>query len=95
MQCAKVGPAILRCSGRRYASHGLAKTTYNDLPSPSGSWQTNYDALQRSYNARLAIGIGLLGGTIVFGKAAGFFEFYNDYPERPATIENYKTFKKE
>lgn len=77
--------------GRRYASHGaVARSTYNDLPSPSGSWQTNYDAQQRKYNAQLALGIGVFVGTLLFGKAAGFFEFYNDYPERPAVIDNYK-----
>lgn len=78
---------------RKSSSYGHGHhqvTTYNDLPTPQGSWKTQYDSNQRSYNAHLAIGVGTLVGTLVFGKAAGYFEFYNDYPERPAVIESYK-----
>lgn len=46
--------------------------------------------MQRKYNAQLALGLAAFGGTLLFGKAAGFFEFYNDYPEKPAVIESYK-----
>lgn len=65
-------------------------TTYNDLPSPAGSWQTNYDAKQRRYTGHLLLGVGTLTGTIIFGKAMGFLDFHDDIPERPATIESYK-----
>ncbi|KAL1509009.1 hypothetical protein ABEB36_003817 [Hypothenemus hampei] len=92
MQISKrVVDLVARQVSRRHAHHGHGSTTtINDLPSPSGSWQTNYDAMQRRYNTQLVLGVGTLVGTILFGKVAGFFEFYNDYPERPATIENYK-----
>ncbi|XP_076250400.1 cytochrome c oxidase subunit 7B [Rhynchophorus ferrugineus] len=77
---------------RNASSHGhhVAHSTYNDLPSPSGNWKTHYDAMQRKYNAQLALGVAAFAGTLLFGKAAGYFEFYNDYPEKPAVIESYK-----
>ncbi|KAJ8962232.1 hypothetical protein NQ318_018204 [Aromia moschata] len=89
-----VGRLVIRTFGRRNASHAsheaAPQSTYNDLPQPQGSWKTHYDANQRKYNAHLVLGIGALVGTIVFGKAAGLLEFYNDIPEQPATIDSYK-----
>ncbi|CAG9835023.1 unnamed protein product [Diabrotica balteata] len=84
-------PVIRGCT-RRNAHHGdhAVQSTYNDLPQPQGSWKTNYDANQRKYNAHLALGVGVLTGTIVFGKATGLLEFYNEFPERPADIASYK-----
>jgi len=88
----RIVQSMARQVGQRYASYGHhgVKSTYNDLPSPAGSWQTHYDAQQRKYNLQLILGIVTFAGTIIFGKAVGFLEFYNDYPARPATIENYK-----
>ncbi|CAH1102823.1 unnamed protein product [Psylliodes chrysocephalus] len=87
-------PAIRSCTKRSYSSHyegsHAVQSTYNDLPKPQGSWKTNYDANQRKYNAHLVLGIGALVGSIVFGKAAGLLEFYNEFPERPAVIASYK-----
>ncbi|KAJ3665481.1 hypothetical protein Zmor_000974 [Zophobas morio] len=87
-------PRLLRSSvikqiRRNYTESGLAKTTINDLPSPQGSWQTQNDANQRKFNAQLIGGIGLLTGTIIFGKAIGYLEFHNDLP-KPADIPSYK-----
>lgn len=79
---------------RQASGHGHSPApgaTYNDLPSPSGSWQTNYDAQQRKYNAQLLLGIAALAGSLIAGKGLGVFEFYNDYPAKPATIDNYKS----
>lgn len=77
--------------GRRsYHHHDGPITTINDLPSPQGNWKTHYDANQRKYNAQLAAGVGLLIGSLIFGKAAGFLELYNDIPARPADIPSYK-----
>lgn len=82
--------------GRRFYGGAQAdglpplRNTVNDLPSPSGSWATQYQANQRKYNAQLIGGIGFLTGTIVFGKAVGIFEFYNDIPDRPADIPSYR-----
>ncbi|CAG9862899.1 unnamed protein product [Phyllotreta striolata] len=87
-------PAIRSCVRRNYSDHysghHVAQTTYNDLPQPQGSWKTNYDANQRKYTAHLVLGIGALTGTIIFGKAMGFLEFYHDFPERPADNLSYK-----
>ncbi|KAK9887563.1 hypothetical protein WA026_023369 [Henosepilachna vigintioctopunctata] len=77
---------------RKYSSNSRMPTL-NDLPQPKGDWQTNYDALNRRYTLHLLLGIGVLAGTIVFGKAAGFLNMYNDYPEKPAVIDNYKVNK--
>ncbi|XP_019873680.1 uncharacterized protein LOC109601833 [Aethina tumida] len=91
MQAPRVlGRAVAKQVGRRNHGHVAPQSTYNDLPSPQGSWQTHYDANQKRYNGHLALGIATFVGTIVFGKAAGFFEFYDDIPERPAKIESYK-----
>ncbi|KAJ8981839.1 hypothetical protein NQ317_001802 [Molorchus minor] len=89
-----LGRMVIQHFGRRQA-HGeahasAAQTTLNDLSQPQGSWKTHYDANQRKYNAQLVIGVGALIGTIVFGKAAGLLNFYNDIPETPATIDSYK-----
>ncbi|XP_044259673.1 uncharacterized protein LOC123008116 [Tribolium madens] len=75
--------------GVHYDSHHVT-TTINDLPSPQGNWKTHYDAKQRKYNAQLAVGIGAVVGTLIFGKAAGLLEFYDDIPDRPADIPSYK-----
>lgn len=84
-------PLNLSAARRSYhAGEHAPTTTINDLPTPQGSWKTNYDSKQRSYNAHLALGIATITGTILFGKAAGLLEFYNDIPERPADIESYK-----
>lgn len=64
--------------------------TYNDLPTPEGSFQTQYEANQRRYNGHLALGVGFLIGTILFGQAAGFFDLNYTTPKRPATIESYR-----
>ncbi|CAH0552965.1 unnamed protein product [Brassicogethes aeneus] len=86
-----LGRAIINQVGRRNASYGShVHSTYNDLPQPQGSWQTQYDANQRKYNGHLAMGVAALVGTLVFGKAAGFFEFYDDIPQHPAKIDSYK-----
>ncbi|XP_030753946.1 uncharacterized protein LOC115880799 [Sitophilus oryzae] len=81
-----------RSFGVRHASHAPAhpRSTYNDLPSPSGNWKTHNEAQQRKYNIQLAVGLSVFIGTLIFGKSVGYFEFYNDYPEKPAVIENYK-----
>ncbi|CAH1993370.1 unnamed protein product [Acanthoscelides obtectus] len=86
----KLGRQLIRTVGRRQSYHAPTQSTYNDLPQPSGSWKTTYDANQRKYTAHLAIGVGSLVGTLIFGKAAGFLEFYNDIPEKPAQIDSYK-----
>lgn len=72
--------------------HGPApvQSTLNDLPQPQGSWKTNYDAKQKSYNMQLAFGIGFLIASIVFGQQTGLLKSYDDYPEKPATIDSYK-----
>ncbi|XP_044757084.1 uncharacterized protein LOC123315454 [Coccinella septempunctata] len=62
----------------------------NELPQPKGDWKTNYDALNRRYTLHLLLGIGTLTGTLIFGKAAGYLELYNDIPEVPADIKSYK-----
>lgn len=62
----------------------------NEMPQPMGDWKTNYDAQNRKYTLHLLLGIGTLAGTLVFGKAAGYLEMYNDYPEVPADIKSYK-----
>ncbi|XP_023018230.2 cytochrome c oxidase subunit 7B [Leptinotarsa decemlineata] len=74
----------------RYDHYAPAQSSYNDLPQPQGNWKTHYDANQRKYNAHLALGIGVFVGSILFGKVAGFWEFYNDIPEQPAKIDSYK-----
>lgn len=66
------------------------QSTYNDLPQPQGSWKTQYDANQRKYTAHLALGVGALVGTIIFGKAAGLLDAYSDIPEHPGVVESYK-----
>ncbi|VEN46555.1 unnamed protein product [Callosobruchus maculatus] len=86
----RVGRQIIRAVGRRNCHHAPTQSTYNDLPQPSGSWKTAYDANQRKYTAHLAIGVGSLVGTIIFGKAAGFLDFHNDIPLKPAQIDSYK-----
>lgn len=79
---------------RRSAHHGHGPpkpvATYDDLPSPQGSWQTNYEANQRKYNGHLALGVGFLAGTILFGNIAGLFELNWSIPEKPAVIDSYK-----
>lgn len=79
---------------RRYAHHGHGSVkpiaTYNDLPSPQGSWQTQYDANQRKYNGHLALGVGFLAATLLFGQVAGFFELNWSIPEKPAVIDSYR-----
>lgn len=79
-------------AGKRNAHdhHAPVQSTYNDLPQPQGSWKTQYDSNQRKYTAHLALGVGALIGTILFGKAAGLLETYSDIPQHPATIESYK-----
>lgn len=62
----------------------------NELPTPKGDWKTNYDAMNRRYTLHLLLGVGVFAGTLVFGKAAGYLEFYDDIPEEPAVIKNYK-----
>ncbi|CAG9768663.1 unnamed protein product [Ceutorhynchus assimilis] len=74
---------------RSYHS-SLTTSTYNDLPSPAGSWQTQFESQQRKYNTILAAGLAVFAGSLLVGKASGMFEFYNHYPDRPATIETYK-----
>ncbi|KAI7815127.1 Uncharacterized protein RDOM_000604 [Rhyzopertha dominica] len=91
-------PALLRTLAARQVSrrgyhHGHEVKpygTYDDLPSPQGSWQTQYDANQRRYNAHLALGIATLAGTILFGQVAGLWELNWAIPERPADIPNHK-----
>lgn len=78
---------VLRTVSRRNASYGHGKaqvTTYNDLPTPQGSWQTKYDADQRKYNMHLILGVVFCTGTIVFGRAAGLLELHLSPPSRPA-----------
>lgn len=65
-------------------------STYNDLPQPQGSWKTNYESKQKTYNGQLLFGITFFVGTIIFGQQAGFLKSYNDYPEKPAVIDSYK-----
>lgn len=81
---------IITRNAHHEAHHPGPLSTYNDLPTPSGSWQTHYDAKQRKYNGQLALGIGAIVGTLIFGKAVGFLEFYDDIPARPAEIKSYK-----
>lgn len=73
-----------------YHAGSSSRCTYNDLPTPSGNWQTHYDAQQRKYNLNLALGVGAFIGTVLIGKALGMYEFYGEFPARPATIDNYK-----
>lgn len=79
---------------RRSAHHGHGAVkpvaTYNDLPSPQGSWQTQYDTNQRKYNGHLALGFGVLAATILFGQVNGLFFLNWTIPEKPAVIDSYK-----
>ena len=75
---------------RRYHGDSLPPTTYNDLPMPQGSWKTQYEANQRKYNGHLALGVAVLTGTIIFGRAAGLIELNWTIPETPAQIDSYK-----
>ncbi|KAK9745783.1 Deltamethrin resistance [Popillia japonica] len=68
---------------RNYAGLDL-KASYNDLPSPQGSWQTSYDANQRKYNAHLAFGTLFLIGSIVFARAGGFLNLNYNPPAKPS-----------
>ncbi|KAL3277379.1 hypothetical protein HHI36_012728 [Cryptolaemus montrouzieri] len=84
---------FLSQASRKYASKpSIQLPTMNDLPQPRGDWKTHYDAQNRRYTLHLLLGISVFAGTIVFGKAAGLLEMYNDYPETPLEIDNYKQF---
>jgi hypothetical protein len=84
-----VRSVIARNIVRRNYTETHQVTTLNDLPSPQGNWKTHNDARQRRYNAQLAIGAGVLVGTVLVGKAGGLLEFHNDMPV-PIDIPSYK-----
>ena len=62
----------------------------NDIPSPQGSWQANYDKNQQKHNRDLILGIISLTATLAFGQYMGFHEFYGDVPAEPLKIDTYK-----
>ncbi|KAF2897000.1 hypothetical protein ILUMI_09172 [Ignelater luminosus] len=80
---------IAHVSKRNKAYLGELKGSMNDLPQPCGSWKTNHEAKQRKYNAQLAIGIGFLVATILFGKSSGLFFFNGEVPDAPAPKNDY------
>ncbi|XP_017772109.1 PREDICTED: uncharacterized protein LOC108559365 [Nicrophorus vespilloides] len=77
---------------KRNAHHyeGPPMTTYNDLPIPQGSWQTHHDAMQRKYNAHLAMGIGFAIVTFAVAQMGGFFYFNYNEPKVAKAKNDYK-----
>ncbi|XP_018332375.1 uncharacterized protein LOC108741900 [Agrilus planipennis] len=63
--------------GQRFKSYKPVpiKNTYNDLPQPCGSWETNYKAQQRKYNLYLLTGIGWTMFSILMLKTNIFFNY--------------------
>ncbi|CAG9787577.1 unnamed protein product [Diatraea saccharalis] len=63
---------FMQQTARRYhAGEGFKPPTMDDLPVPRGSWQANYDARQRKYNAALILGIGFSIASVAVAKASG------------------------
>lgn len=82
------GTRIIR---RNHSSHDVhPQTTMNDLPAPKGDWQAHYDQNQKKYNRDLILGTLALGATLAFGQYMGFHRLYNDIPELPAEVPNYR-----
>ncbi|CAG9136532.1 unnamed protein product [Plutella xylostella] len=57
---------------RRY--HGgehFKPPTMDELPVPRGSWQAQYDANQKGYNAALIFGVAFTVGTLIIAKTSG------------------------
>lgn len=52
-------------AARRYHNEHFKPPTMDELPVPSGSWQAQYDANQRRYNATLLFGIAFTTGTLI------------------------------
>ncbi|CAH0675723.1 unnamed protein product [Chilo suppressalis] len=77
---------FMQQTARRYhAGEGHFKPpTMDDLPVPRGSWQAQYDANQRRYNAALVLGIGFCAATIVVAKTSGLV--YLNYSP-PASLD--------
>ncbi|XP_014282664.1 uncharacterized protein COX7B [Halyomorpha halys] len=68
---------------RTAATKVVLRNTMDDLPIPSGSWETQYKANQTKYNMHLAIGVIFTGVTLVTAKASGLFNLYMSPPPLP------------
>ncbi|XP_049872638.1 uncharacterized protein LOC126371374 [Pectinophora gossypiella] len=71
MNATRLLPRVLNQTVRRYHDAHFKAPTMDELPVPKGSWQAQYDANQRRYNAVLAFGIAFTVGTLAVAKASG------------------------
>ncbi|XP_053604462.1 uncharacterized protein LOC128671752 [Plodia interpunctella] len=63
---------LFQQTARRYHGESHFKPpSMDELPVPAGSWQAQYDANQRRYNAALLFGLAFTAGTLVVAKASG------------------------
>ncbi|XP_063362777.1 uncharacterized protein LOC134651606 [Cydia amplana] len=80
----QIASRVFQQSVRRYHAGDFKAPTMEELPVPRGSWQANYDAKQRKYNAVLIAGIAFTAGTLVLAKASGLV--YLNYSP-PASLD--------
>ncbi|GLV31609.1 uncharacterized protein CBL_07370 [Carabus blaptoides fortunei] len=77
-------PAIRNIVQRSY--HGKSDfkpVTMNDMPVPSGSWKSHYDAQQTKYNIHLLVGIAFTAITLITAKASGLVYLNYSPPAHP------------
>ncbi|KAM3955698.1 cytochrome c oxidase subunit 7B [Aphomia sociella] len=75
---------LLQQTVRRYHQGEFKPPSMDELPVPRGSWQAQYDANQRRYNAVLMFGVAFAAGTIILAKTSGLV-YLNYYPRSPWT----------
>nr|BAN20422.1 unkown protein [Riptortus pedestris] len=68
---------------RNAATKVHLRNTMDDLPIPSGSWETHYKAQQAKYNMHLAFGVIFATVTIITAKASGLLNLYSSPPALP------------
>ncbi|CAH0586744.1 unnamed protein product [Chrysodeixis includens] len=63
----------LHIAVRRYHNEHFKPPSMDELPIPRGSWQAQYDANQRKYNAALLFGIAFATGTLIVAVDLQYF----------------------
>ncbi|XP_041979830.1 uncharacterized protein LOC121733601 [Aricia agestis] len=67
---------LMQQTVRRYhGDHGFKPPSMDELPVPRGSWQADYDAANRRYNAVLVLGISFFVGSFAIAKSSGLLYF--------------------